>query len=84
MNQEEIMEKVYKAFENADIYIYREMDDLMEARDYITDSFRFIQLIVQLEKEFSIEIPDDLLMFDNFDSFDKIYNIISGLIIAAD
>ena len=56
----------------------------MEARDYITDSFRFIQLIVQLEKEFSIEIPDDLLMFDNFDSFDKIYNIISGLIIAAD
>ena len=63
---------------------YREMDDLMEARDYITDSFRFIQLIVQLEKEFSIEIPDDLLMFDNFDSFDKIYNIISGLIIAAD
>lgn len=78
------MEKVYKAFENADIYIYREMDDLMEARDYITDSFRFIQLIVQLEKEFSIEIPDDLLMFDNFDSFDKIYNIISGLIIAAD
>lgn len=80
MNSDEIMNKIYCAFENAEIYVNREMDDLMEAKDYITDSFQFIQLIVQLEQEFQIVISDDLLLFENFETFDKIYNLIVGLV----
>lgn len=80
MDTNEIMNKIYSAFENAEIYVNRDMQDLMEAKDYIVDSFQFIQLIVQLEQEFHIEISDDLLLFENFETFDKIYNLVSGLI----
>lgn len=80
MNYDEVLNRVYDSFENAEIYVDREMDDLMEAKDYIVDSIQFIQLIVQLEKEFEIEMPDDLLLFENFETFEKICNLILGLL----
>lgn len=80
MNYNEVMNKVYNAFENAEIYIDRDMDDLMEAKDYIVDSFQFIQLIVQLEQEFELEIPDELLQFENYKTFDRICTTIIELL----
>lgn len=40
----------------------------IDLRDYIQDSIMFISTIVKLEEELQIEIPDEMLLFDNFAS----------------
>lgn len=42
------------------------------------DSLNAIQLIVRLEEEFDIIIDDDELIFDNFDSIEKIVEIMKN------
>ncbi|WP_182301959.1 phosphopantetheine-binding protein [Cohnella cholangitidis] len=42
------------------------------------DSLNAIQLIVRLEEEFDIIIDDDELIFDNFDSIEKIMEIMKN------
>ena len=44
------------------------------------DSISFIRLIVILEDEFEIEIPDDYLLFENMSTINKIVNNIKLLI----
>ena len=43
-------------------------DDDIDLRDYIQDSIMFISTIVKLEEDLQIEIPDKMLIFDNFAS----------------
>ena len=43
------------------------------------DSLTFISCIVDLESEFSIEIPDELLVVNLFEDIDKLTNIIIDL-----
>lgn len=54
--------------------------DLIEYVDFIDDlgmdSITFISLIVELEVCFSIIIPDDMLLMDNFKNVDDIVEII--------
>jgi len=43
------------------------------------DSITFIQMIVALEEFYDCEIPDSKLLFSEFDTIRKIYNVISDL-----
>lgn len=56
-------------------------DELLEA--YGMDSFAFIQLIVKLEKEFGIEVPEYLLVVDKWETVNLIvttlYSILNDL-----
>lgn len=40
------------------------------------DSVQFISLVIDLEQEFNISIPDELLLLDNFQKVDSIENLI--------
>ena len=40
------------------------------------DSIEFINLIISLEEQFNIEIPDDLLLIDSIASIDAIESVI--------
>ena len=56
-------------------------DELLEA--YGMDSFAFIQLIIKLEKEFGIEVPEYLLVVDKWETVNLIvttlYSILNDL-----
>lgn len=40
----------------------------IDLRDYVSDSITFITLIVELEKKFNIEFPDELLEIESLSS----------------
>lgn len=42
------------------------------------DSITFIAIIVELESYFDIEVPDDMLLIENFMYVDKIFSIIKN------
>ena len=58
MSIEEIKEKLHYALINEGIYV--DDDDMMIA-EYIPDSLAFASLIVQIECQFDIELPDEIL-----------------------
>lgn len=40
----------------------------IDLRDYVDDSIIFISLIVELERKFGMEFPDELLLIDKWNS----------------
>ncbi|CAG9623698.1 hypothetical protein BACCIP111883_04530 [Sutcliffiella rhizosphaerae] len=58
-----------------------EDDESFELSETITDSFFFITIILELEQEFDIEIPDDYLSIDLFQSIDHLTEIITEKLI---
>jgi acyl carrier protein len=44
------------------------------------DSMNFIRLVVQLEDEFDIEIPDEEIFLDNFSDIEKICQLVARFI----
>ena len=46
----------------------------------IIDSISFITIIVDIENEFNIEFPDEYLIIDNINNFEKLYNTVLLLI----
>ncbi|MFF2886920.1 phosphopantetheine-binding protein [Paenibacillus sp. NPDC057967] len=55
--------------------------DMLHANlsDYGLDSLKTINLILDIEEHFDIEIPDDMLSFDNISTIYKIKQLISQL-----
>lgn len=49
-------------------------------QDLGMDSHLFMALIVEIEETFSLNIPDELLLMENFNEFDKIVQIIATVI----
>lgn len=45
------------------------------------DSLSFLHLVVQLEQQYNVQIDDDLLIINNFDTIQKIISVISELIV---
>lgn len=54
------------------------VDTELSLKDQI-DSMMFISMICELEDKFSVEIPDEYLNMDNFQSIDSIVSVISAL-----
>ena len=59
-----------KGFDN-DILEYVDLID-----DLGMDSITFISIVVEVEAHFGMEVPDDMLLMDNFKKVDNIVNII--------
>ena len=38
-------------------------------REYVEDSIQFVSTLVEIESQFEIELPDEILLFDNLASF---------------
>lgn len=59
--------------------------DILEYVDLIDDlgmdSIAFITLIVEIETTFNISVPDELVLIENFKTFNSIYKLISSLIL---
>ena len=65
--KEEVINIITSIFVDNKEFIKREMKDETSLEAYGIDSFQFINLIVEIEKAFSIEIPDELLSFEKLE-----------------
>jgi len=61
---------------DVDMVDYQTDIDLSE---YIEDSIQFITVIIELEKEFVVEWPDNLLLIDKFSSLENLASVIYEL-----
>ena len=70
-----VIELISKLFEDkgfdTDIIEYVDLID-----DLGMDSITFISIVVEVEAYFDIEVPDDMLLMNNFKKVDNIVNII--------
>ena len=60
---------------DADVLEYVDLTD-----DLGMDSVSFISLIIELEAEFDIQIPDEWLMTDIFQNYSLIYDAVETLL----
>ena len=74
------IEILSSCLENAGVYadICNTENDL-DLRDFVESSLQFIAIIVAIEEAFSIEIPDEYLVIDNFASLRNLITIIDQL-----
>lgn len=52
----------------------------VDLREYVDDSIMFISLVVELEKKFEIEFPDELLLIDKMVSLSGFANLLMEII----
>jgi len=48
--------------------------------DYLPDSLSFVNIIIGIEEAFNIELPDEMLMIENFGTFESLVANISHLL----
>jgi acyl carrier protein len=70
---EKILEIINLNIENADIKTEHIDQDLQELG---MDSISFIRIIVSLEEEFELEIPDEFLIITEMNTVNKINNVL--------
>ena len=75
----DIKQKLLECFLNIGVVIEEQEDDI-DLKEYILDSMQFITAIVEIERVFSIEFPDELLVYSMFDSLNGLINIIDTLL----
>ena len=79
MNINEIRKRIIICLENIGFVFFDNLDDI-NLSEYISDSVEFVQFLVELEEEFNIEIPDDLLGMEILGSINGLSNMIIELI----
>ena len=56
--------------------------DMIEYADWLDDlgmdSMIFISIIIEIEKEFGITVPDDMLLMENFRNVNDVVQMITG------
>ena len=71
----ELIELIYELFKDKGFDI-----DLLEYVDLIDDlgmdSITFISIVVEIEARFGIEVPDDMLVLENFKCVNEIISIV--------
>lgn len=65
-------------FSNIGVLI--EPQDDVDLKEYIFDSLQFVTAIIEIERVFSIEFPDEMLMYSVFDSLNGLVTIVDSLI----
>jgi acyl carrier protein len=76
----DIREKIIDTFEANGIYFdQKNVEADVDLREYITDSLQFMNFIVELEKKFNLEFPDEVLVYDNLVSLNGFIAIVESI-----
>lgn len=75
--QEKILKIVNESIEDTEINLDQLETDLSELG---MDSLTFIRIVVTLEEEFDIEVPDEFLLISEMNTIQKIIKIISSVL----
>lgn len=73
-----IREKLIGCLLNIGIVVDETEEDI-DLKEYIVDSLQFISTVIEIERVFLIEFPDELLTYSVFDSLNGLANIIQTL-----
>lgn len=79
----ETKERLVQCLEETGIFIDLQESDI-DLRDYIIDSMQFITSIIAIESEFQIEIPSELLLYDNLISMNSFCEIIDEITLSGE
>ena len=81
MNNRDIEERILKCFSECGIPVSQEYDgeDIPHSL-FIPDSLVFINLVLEIEREFDIDYPDELLTMESFGSLKGLANTISEIL----
>ncbi|MFR2457568.1 MAG: phosphopantetheine-binding protein [Christensenellales bacterium] len=71
-----IRKRVIKVLNDNEVSIIPELDD----EKILLDSIEFISVIVGLEEEFNIAIPEEFLTFEALQTIEQFVNMISFLV----
>lgn len=74
-----MVNRIISCLKNIGIYVDDEENLDIDINDYIEDSITFITFVVELEREFNIEIPDDYLIPTQLNTISNILNLIKEL-----
>jgi len=72
-------ERIIKCFSHVGVLLEDTHVDI-DINDYIEDSFMYIQFMVEVEQEFSIEFPDEVYTLDSVKSLNGLAEIVSELL----
>ena len=73
----DIKKCIFDILDENGIYIDSgEMEEDLDLREYILDSLQYVYIIVELEDRLGMELPDDVLLYDNLASINGFANMI--------
>lgn len=75
-----VRENIILALSKVFIFIDCGEDEDVNLETYIEDSIQFMSFVVELERIFDIEFPEELLLFENFKTINSISLIIKELL----
>lgn len=76
--KEKVLSIMYEITEG--IYSREELISIDYEKERVLDSLQIVELVVELESAFDIEIADEDLSIDNLKSFEKIVLLVQKLI----
>lgn len=79
-NTEEIYKKFLVAIEYSGIEIPESIPDDLDLVECISDSLQFVSLVINIEEELGIVLPDNFLLIDNFHSLTGLVNQLQELV----
>lgn len=75
-----INEKLLIAIENSGIEIPKITTDDIDLTEYIVDSIQFVSMVINIEEELGVVLPDEFLLIDNFRSIIGLVNQLKELV----
>jgi acyl carrier protein len=76
----EAREKVLEILEENGLYVDpKSAGEDMDLREYILDSLQFMSFIVEVENKLNLEIPDEILVYDNLASLNGLSSILESI-----
>ena len=73
-----IKKQIFEIFDENGIYI--EPDDTgedIDLREYLVVSIQYVYFIVELEERLGVELPDEILIYDNLASLNGFVNMVA-------
>lgn len=79
MTSANIKNYIFDIFDKSGIYIdSSEMEQDLDLREYLVDSIQYVYFIVELEERLGLELPDEVLIYDNLASINGFANMVLG------
>ena len=78
MTEEMIKKNIFDILEESGIYIDEsEKQEDLDLIEFLIDSIQYVYLIVELENHLGIELPDEVILYDNFLSINGFANMVA-------
>ena len=79
MSAEIIKKYIFEILDEAGIFVdLCDFEKDLDLREYIVDSLQYVYFIVELENRLGIELPDEILLYENLTSINGFANMVLG------